>query len=92
MATVYENLFAACTFKDMKESERLFLQQNFSEKDEKDKTLMNMACIAAESSQPQLLDFCFNQGMKIASESLNSPLLHAAIDAGFYPGLSSIDR
>ena len=85
MATDYEPLLAACTSKDLKEAERLFLQQDFAGEDKKNKILMKIACIAAELSQPQLLEFCFKQGLTIASESLNSPLLHAATSAGSIP-------
>ncbi|MCJ1381785.1 Ankyrin-2 [Xylographa soralifera] len=85
MTTDYEPLLAACTSKDLKEAERLFLQQDFADEDERNKTLMKMACIAAESSLPQLLEFCFKQGVTIALESLNSPLLHAATSAGSIP-------
>ena len=81
MATDCEPLLAACTSQDPKEAERLFLQQDFSDEDKKNNTLMKMACIAAESSQPKLPEFCFKQGLTIPSEPLNSPLLHAATSA-----------
>ncbi|MCJ1419899.1 Ankyrin-2 [Xylographa parallela] len=85
MAIDYKLLLAACTTRELKAAERLFLQQDFADEDKKNQTLMKMACIAAESSQPELLDFCFKQGLTIASESLNSPLLHAATSAGSIP-------
>ena len=44
--------------------------------------LSKMSVLAAAHSHPELLAFCFSQGLTLDSEKVNDPLLYAACDSG----------